>query len=392
MTDSTSGAPGPDQAPGIPGEGGASWQAPSADARIPLDDAPGLSASEPLDAATPLGDILPAEPQQQPRRGRRWIAITAVAAVLVLVMGGVAAAVLLNRPDVKLQRALDSMTSQQVGSMTVSVQTSAGGDDAMAAAVLESAGLRFAWDKGAGTAQVTVKVKDAELVDLITAKDYVIVSQDLAALGADEGFDSTMSGIEQYGASLGSKGDAIVAFAQGKPVKIATGEGSALSDLMALAQQQSGAAATPDPQQAQEFADRLQKSIRDNVEVTQVGSDDSGDHLQAVFPIKPVLAEVEAYIKQVSGQALPADLVSQVKGDPKVTVDVWVKDGTVSKMSLPLGQILKQATGDSSTPDFTITMTMSGDGVTMPSEQVTELDDSVIEELVGGALTGGLGS
>lgn len=386
MTDSTT--PGPDS----PGGPEASWQPPASDSRIPLDDSPGLSASETLDAATPLGDVLPAEAPAPVRRGgRRWIAVTAVAAVLVLVMGGVAAAVLLNRPDVKLQRALDAMSAQQTGSMTMTVQVRGTGDTG-SEQMLKDAGLRFAWDKAAGTGQVTVKVKGSDVVDVVTAQDYVIVSQDLAALGADAAFDSTMSGIEQYGASLGSKGDAIVAFAQGKPVKVATGDGSAFSDLMALAQQQSGSTATPDPEQAKAFTDRIQQKIRESVVVTQVGSDDAGDHLQAVFPIKPVVAELESYLKEVAGQALPADLTSGIKGDPTVTVDVWVKDGTVSKMALPLGQIIKDATGHSSGPDVTLVVTVSGDGVVMPAEEVTTLDDSVIEELVGGALTGGLGS
>jgi hypothetical protein len=372
-------------------EPGQDWQRPAADARLPIDDAPGLSASETLDAATPLGDVLPAAAPPQPRRGRRWIAVSAVAAVLVLVVGGVAAAVLLNRPDVKLQRALDAMTAQQTGSVTMTLQVSGTGDTA-SEQMLQDAGLRLAWDKGAGAGQVSLRVKDAEVVDLITGDGYLILTQDLAALGAEDALGGDLSSLEGYGRSLGSDGVAIVAFAQGKPVRVSTGEGSAISDLLALAQQQSGSTATPDPAQAQALAERVQKAVRDNVTVTSVGSDDDGEQLRAVFPIKPVVAEIEAYLAQVAGDALPVDLGSQIKGDPTVTVDVWVKDGTVSKMSLPLGQVIADATGERSVPQVTLVMTMGSDGVAMPSEPVTELDDSVIEGLVGGALTGGLGS
>jgi len=206
MTDSTS-TPG-----GTEGSGDqpVTWEPPTAPAMSPL---------ETLDGATPL-DVLPAAAPSAPRSKRPWIVGIAVAAVLVLVMGGVAAALLLNRPDVKLQRALDATMGRATGSMTMSVQTTA--TDTATQQLLDKGALRVAWDKGSDTQQYVLVMDGEQAVDIVVAPESIVVAQNLGALDMPEVAD-ILDTMAELGSSMGPDGEALVKFAQGSPLRIATG-------------------------------------------------------------------------------------------------------------------------------------------------------------------------
>jgi hypothetical protein len=369
--------------------GDAGGQGPAPVSWEPPIGSPAMSPLETLgDGVTT--DILPAAEPRAPRSKRPWLIGTAVAAVLVLVLGGAAAALLLNRPDVKLQRALSATTDRPTGSMTMSVRASgAGADDAQMQELLDKGAVRVAWDKASDTQQYVVLMNDEAAFNLVVAPDSLVVSQDLKATGIPE-VGSLLENLTQLGATMGPDGEAFVKFAEGSPLRIATGPDSAFGKLMKESESAGGSQPRPDDAKLQAFADKVQQSVRDHVVVTEEGSDDTGDHLRATIPVKAVVADVLPALADLVGQAAPTDALSSIKGDPQVSVDIWVKDGVITKVEIPLGEIARQAGGDSTTPDVTLVIAMSDTGVVMPTGDVVDLPDSMFDGL-GSGLLGGLG-
>lgn len=369
-------------------------------------DNDGSTGNESLDGAQPINwesptsmspfetldgggspDVLPAAEPRAPRSKRPWLVGTALGVVLLLIVGGVAAAVLLNRPDVKLQRALSATTDRPTGSMTMSVRVADAGD-AATQEMLDKGALRVAWDKDSDAQEYTLLIDGEQAVDLIVGADSVIITQDLAALGIPEA-TSILDGMAEMGASLGADGQALVDFSNGTPLRIATGEDSAFGKLMKQAEDLGGSQSTPDDAKVQALADKVQQSVRDNMTVTEQGSDDNGDHLRATVPVKAVVSDVAPTVAELTGQPVPDDLLSDITGDPQLVVDVWVKDGVITRVEIPLGELARQ-TGDGSAPDMTLVVEMSEQGVTMPSGTIAELPDSLFDDLGGGLLGGGL--
>ncbi|MGD9955194.1 MAG: hypothetical protein AB7V23_03925, partial [Candidatus Nanopelagicales bacterium] len=355
------------------------WEAPTAPAMSPL---------ETLDGATPL-DVLPPAPPSAPRSKRPWIVGIAVAAVLVLVMGGVAAAPLPNRPHDKLQRALSATPDRPTGSMTMSI-TGEPSDDATAQMLFDKGAVRVAWDKGSDTQQYVVLMDGAQVLDLVVAPDSVIVQQDLAASGYPEATDA-LDSLTQLAAMMGPDGQALVDFAKGSPLKIATGPDSAFGKLMAQADALGGGSPKPDDAKVQALADKIQQSIRDNVTVTDEGSDQYGDHLKAVVPLKAVLTDVIPELEAIAGESFPKSDLDKITGDPQVTLDFWVRDGAISRVEVPIGHIANQLAPDEKTPDVTIVVQMSDQGVVPPTGDVVTLPDSLFDGLGSGLLGGGMG-
>ena len=366
---------------GDQGSGPVSWEPPVG--------SPSLSPLESLDNGA-ITDILPAAETRAARGTRPWLIGTAVAAVLVLVLGGVAAALLLNRPDVKLQRALSATTDRPTGSMTVSVRSSGStAGDAQMQELLDKGAVRVAWDKTSDTQQYVVLIDGDSAFDLVVAPESLVVAQNLRATGIPE-VESVLESITQVGAALGPDGEAVVKFAEGSPLRIATGPDSAFGKLMKESETAGGSQPKPDDAKLQAFADKVQQSVRDHVTVTDEGSDDAGDHLRATVPVKAVVTDVLPAMADLVGQAVPTDALSSIKGDPKVSIDIWVKDGVITKVEIPLGEIARQAGGDPAAPDVTLVIAMSDTGVVMPSGDVVDLPDSVFDSL-GSGLLGGLG-
>ncbi|MFC6237341.1 hypothetical protein [Longivirga aurantiaca] len=369
-------------------------------------DSDGSTGSESIDGAPPISwesptsmspletlhgggspDVLPAAEPRAPRSRRPWLVGTALGVVLLLIVGGVAAAVLLNRPDVKLQRALSATTDRPSGSMTVSVRVADIGD-AAAQEMLDNGAVRVAWDKGSDTQQYVLLMNGEAAVDLVVAPESLVVAQNLTALGMPE-VESLLDSMTELGTTMGPDGEAFVKFAEGSPLRIATGPDSAFGKLMKETESLGGSQPKPDDAKVQALADKIQQSVRDHVTVTEQGSDDNGDHLRATVPIKAVVADVIPAVEDLVGESAPDDALSEIPGDPQLVVDVWVKDGVVTRMEIPLGELARQ-TGDGSAPDMTLVVEMSEQGVTMPSGTIVDLPDSLFDDLGGGLLGGGL--
>lgn len=346
-----------------------------------------LSPFETLDGGA-APDILPVAEPRAPRSKRPWIVGTALGVVLLLIVGGVAAAVLLNRPDVKLQRALSAMTDRPTGSITMSV-TDYDADDAATQKMLDQGALRVSWDKASDTQQYVLLMNGEDAVDLVVAPESVIIAQDIDKLGIPEAQDMLDTLIE-LGTTMGPDADALVKFAQGSPIRIPTGPDSAYGQLMKETESLSGTQARPDDAKVQQLADKLQQAVRDNVEVTDEGSDEYGDHLRATVPVKALLADMIPAIEELMGEAAPADALDDIKGDPRISIDVWVQDGTVVRAEVPLGQIARELGDGAPTPDMTVVLVMSDEGVTPPAGEIVDLPDSLFDDLGGGLLGSGL--
>lgn len=364
---------------GDPGSTPVSWEPPVG--------SPTLSPLEALDNGATT-DILPAAETRAPRSKRPWLIGTAVAAVLVLVLGGVAAALLLNRPDVRLQRALSATTDRPTGSMTVSVRMPDVGDE-LGQSLVDNGSLRLAWDHPGDQQQVTLLMHGDKVVDVVSTPDSVVVTQGLASLPLP-GIEDALAALREAGTSLGPDGEALVDFTRGVPLRIKTGPDSAFGKLLKQTESTSGSKNQLDEAKLQSVVDTIQQSVRDHVTVTDEGSDDTGDHLRATVPVKPVISDVAPKIADIVGEPVPADLLSGVKGDPTLVVDTWVKDGVIAKVEIALGALVADTVGSGPAPDITLVIEMSDVGVRMPPAPISDLPDSVFDSL-GSGLLGGFG-
>jgi hypothetical protein len=306
-----------------------------------------------------------------------------LAVLLVLVAGGAAYGwTVLQRPEVKLARAFDAAKSSAQGTMTISVKAS--GAAAADAAAMTSSSLRYSW--APGTQQFAVTYDGKKMGTLTTTDKHLTLQIDPASL--PQGAADSLGGLGDLGGlgglgalgTLGGGGDAITALLDGKPVGVAIGPGSALQKALDKAQQAGGSSRSP--AQVGKVVDSITAAVKDNATVTEVGTDDNGTHYVASVSMKKV---VDTAWKDIS--ALAPGGAAGMKPDlaqlDKVTlkVDVWVKDGAVTRVEVPLGQ----AMGDVAPAggDVRVIVVMSGEGVEPVVGPVTEVPDSLIEMLTG---------
>jgi hypothetical protein len=96
------------------------------------------------------------------------------------------------------------------------------------------------------------------------------------------------------------------------------------------------------PSQFQNLRDAIGKALTENLKVDRLKSDSVGDHYQGtVDSLRSFYAKIEPALKAdlgsmvPSGEALPP--ASEVPDKP-ASMDVWVKDGRVVRLELPLAQ------------------------------------------------------
>ena len=353
---------------GAPFEGPAG---PPADVPPTSYEAPPLGAPELL--AT--GTVLPAaEPPRRGVRGRTVVA-AALGVLLVLLAGGAAYGwSFLNRADVKLARAFDA-TRSAAGDLTVTVESTGEA----------SPSLRYAWTTD-GTVQVQVAPSGGDVaLDLISSGTHVVLRIDASAVPQGA---TALDQLRTIADTFGPDGAALTALADGKPVGLAIGPGSRFQKLL----DEAGATASASPdsaavqQQIAALADAITTSVKDNVTVTAAGSDRYGDRSTLTLPLKPVVTQALESLKKsvpaLARSAGSADL-SEI-GAKTVQADVWVSDGRVVRIAVPLTQFGGDGTG-------AVVIAFGTAGVQQPSEQVTEISDALLDKLLGGlpALGGG---
>jgi len=171
-------------------------------------------------------------------------------------------------------------------------------------------------------------------------------------------------------------------FVAGKFVSIDT------ATLKTLAAEVGGAAgvSTPTMQQLQDFAATLKADIGRDVTVTKVGSDDNGDHLvlkgQSQTLVKDLLTAVAKVEPQLATK-IQADANASKVPAHTIALDAYVKDGSVSKLSLDVAQFADPGQVPATTHvPLTMTFEQSGDDIAKPSS-ATPVDVSQLFSILG---------
>ena len=336
------------------------------------------SASWPAPGLTT--DVLPAAETGPPaRRTGRTVVAATLAVLLVLVVGGAAYGwTVLQRPDVKLARAFDATKSAPQGSMTLSL--TATGKAAAGSESITRSSLRYAW--APDTQQFTVVYDSRKLGTVTTTSTHVTLQVDPKAIPNSREITDNLA---MAGAVLGDGADVITALLDGKPVGIAVGPGSALQKALDKAAKSSG---TPQqeslsPEQVAKAVDVITQSVKDNVTVTDAGSDQYGDHMVATVPLAKVVdAAWSSMSSLVPGSSGAKPDLAEL-GKVTLQVDVWVKDGAVTRLEIPLSKALADVAPTSGQGDVTLVVVMSSDGVEPVQGPVTEVPDSLLDSITG---------
>ena len=337
---------------------------------------------EELDSRTPPAgrygepaDPLPPERTPAPHRVRRTLVAATLAALLVLVAAGAAYGwAFLHRPDIALARALDATRSAASGDLTVSVTEKSTAPDQLAAS-----SLRYAW--GPGTQQVSVTLNGKQVATVVTTDTHLTVQADLASTPLGAGATDQL---RSMAALLGPGGQVLLDLADGKPVGVSTGPGSALRAALDKASGGSSSRSSSlSPDQVAAVADAIAQSIKDDVTVTAAGTDQEGDHYVVTIPVSKVAASAWQHLASLA-PGLAAGVQPDLSGLDGVTLtaDAWVRDGVVRRLEVPLGPALAKVSG-STAPAATLVVVLGSGGVTPPPGPVTEVPDSLIRSLTG---------
>ena len=305
-----------------------------------------------------MTDVLPAaEPGPPARRtGRTFVAAT-LAVLLVLVVGGAAYGwTVLQRPDVRLARAFDATKSAAQGSMTLSL--TATGKAAVGAEAMARSSLRYAW--APDTQQFTVVYDGKKLGTVTTTSTHVTLQVDPKAIPNSSEITDNLA---MAGAVLGDGADVITALLDGKPVGIKVGPGSALQKALDKAAKTSGSSQQQSlsPEQVAKAVDAVSQSVRANVTVTDTGSDQYGDHLVATVPLAKVVGAAWSSVSSLVPGASSAKPSLAELDKVTLQVDVWVKDGNVTRLEIPLTKALADVAPTAGQGDVTLVV------VTVPS-------------------------
>jgi hypothetical protein len=143
--------------------------------------------------------------------------------------------------------------------------------------------------------------------------------------------------------------------------------------------------------QSQKMLDDLKRLLNKDVTVTRVGTDDRGDHLRLTGNAKELATDgVQTFSNSVPGagtalsQAKPQDVPSR-----QIVVDAWVKDGTLSEISLDLSQFAaKNDPAASKHLPIALTFEQTGDDISKPND-ATPVDLTQLGSLMGAFGGGG---
>ena len=119
--------------------------------------------------------------------------------------------------------------------------------------------------------------------------------------------------------------------------------------------------------------------VRDNTTVTQSGSDANGDHYVASIPLSPLMTALQGELAKLYPGMSPLSNKDLASVQGKVlTADVWVRDGQVSRLEIPLAALADAPKG----AEATVVVVMDGNGVTPPAGPVTEVPSSLFQSLL----------
>jgi hypothetical protein len=158
-----------------------------------------------------------------------------------------------------------------------------------------------------------------------------------------------------------------------------------LHALKALAGQFGGANASPNAQQTQKLLADLKSVLSKDVTVARVGADDQGDHLRLTSQSRTFVSD---FMQAVTADIPAASLATgsfkpSTVPDHSVVVDAWVKDGSLTKLSVDVVQFAKPSDvkpGDSL--PVVLTFDRTGDDISKPAG-ATSIDTTQLFTLLG---------
>jgi hypothetical protein len=216
--------------------------------------------------------------------------------------------------------------------------------------------------------RLTLQDNGTSYGDIRVRDNALYVQADLKGLLAVAGKSNIYGNLQAESAQLP---DFVKALVAGKWVSLNLDSAKTL-----LNQVGGGAATAPSSSQQSKLVTDLKAALSKDVAVTKLGSDSDGDHLRLTGNLHTLATDLTATL----GTDLPA--ASTVLGQVKktnvpsrdVTIDAWVKDNALSKLSLDLTQFAGK--GDvkagQSLP-VVLTFDRNGDTIDKPSD-VTPVD------------------
>ncbi|MDX6232496.1 MAG: hypothetical protein QOH68_1480 [Nocardioidaceae bacterium] len=165
-----------------------------------------------------------------------------------------------------------------------------------------------------------------------------VVDNDLYLKGdLQAGFElaGNPDGLDKVKAQAARLPDFVGAFINGDWVSL---DAQALSGLAGSF----GATATSSPSgdEGPQLLAQLRRTIESDITVKEVGTDSAGDHVQLSGDARALAADLQEAIQKTvpGGAALAGRLDASTTESRTITLDAWVNDGALSKLSMDLAQ------------------------------------------------------
>jgi hypothetical protein len=146
------------------------------------------------------------------------------------------------------------------------------------------------------------------------------------------------------------------------------------------------ASASPDDNAGPQLLAELRRTIENDVAVKDLGSDDDGDHLQLTGDTRDLATDLQQAIQRTvpGGGAIAGRMDASETKSRTITVDAWVEDGALSKLSLDLAQFDdKGELPAGTTLPVVLTFEQTGETISAPAD-ATPVDLSQLGPLVSG--------
>jgi len=225
---------------------------------------------------------------------------------------------------------------------------------------------------------------DNTLVELRVIDKTVYVQGDLSAMFDLAGNPDALDTVKAQAAQLPNF---VQAFVNGDWVSLDT---QALSGLAG----QLGATATSSPSadEGPKLLAELRNTIDKDVTVKEVGTDSEGTHLQLSGNTRQLATDFQTAVRDtVPGGGTVADRLDASSAESRtITLDAWVNDGALSKLSLDLAQFDdKNELPQGTSLPIVLTFEQSGHTIDVPTS-ATPIDLTQLGTLMG-AFTGQAG-
>jgi hypothetical protein len=339
-----------------------------------------------------------------PRAHSRVVAVAAVAAVVALAGCGGSSSTTPKDPKGELSASVTNLSDSDVLTTTLKLEATAAELQALAKSGKNPTTLTAGDAQALAGASLVIETKTTNGKKLSELKPGDSKATNVSIRGVDNG--RTLAELRVINGNLYLQGDLrtilglahkakayaevkaraatlpkfIQAFVAGNWVSINGDAAKGLASQFGVNANQS-----PSASQSQQLIKDFKNIVNRDVTVTRAGSDSRGDHLRLSGNTRALAQDFMAAIESnvpgggaIGQQLKPKDVPSRT-----VTVDAWVKDGTLSEIALDFVQFAKpgEAPAGAHLP-VALTFEQSGDDISTPSG-VTPVDLSQLGTLLG---------